>query len=281
MFPVGIVVSTLAMASGIGGATFLAPFLILVLRLPPEVAVGTGLITEVFGFASGVLAYAKKKLIDYRLSLNLLMAAVPAAIFGTIVAAWVPEAVLKSVLGVGLIAVALSFLKSPKKKDVDRMDESILSDYPPQKAETTLVTADGESVTYTVCNKFEGRLITGIGGLFVGLISTGLGELNGYFLLRRCRVPSQVSIATSVFIVAITALCASVGHLIQFTQAGSETLFTVLSIVVFSVPGVIVGAQIGSRVSSRIPTGIMEKSLAVLFIIIALLTLGEATLNNL
>ena len=35
-----------AMASGVEGATFFAPFFILVLRLPPEVAIGTGLITD-------------------------------------------------------------------------------------------------------------------------------------------------------------------------------------------------------------------------------------------
>ena len=54
----------------------------------------------------------------------------------------------------------------------------------------------------------------GTGGLFVGLISTGLGELNGYFLLRRCRVPSRVAVAIGVFIVAFTALSAAAGHLV-------------------------------------------------------------------
>ncbi len=54
MFPVAILVATVAMASGVGGATFFAPIFILALRLSPEVAIGTGLITEVFGFASGV-----------------------------------------------------------------------------------------------------------------------------------------------------------------------------------------------------------------------------------
>ena len=67
MLPVSVLIATIAMASGVGGATFLSPFFILALGLPPEVAIGTGLITEVFGFASGLFAYARKKLIDYRL----------------------------------------------------------------------------------------------------------------------------------------------------------------------------------------------------------------------
>ena len=95
----------------------------------------------------------------------------------------------------------------------------------------------------------EGRIIAGVGGLFIGMISTGLGELNGYFLLQRCRVPSSVAVATSVFVVAVTALLASTGHFIKFVQIGGETLNTVLNIVVFTVPGVLVGAQLGSLVS--------------------------------
>jgi len=53
------------------------------LGLPPEIAIGAGLITEVFGFASGVLAYARKRLIDYKLGLSLLVVTIPLALLGT------------------------------------------------------------------------------------------------------------------------------------------------------------------------------------------------------
>ena len=279
MLPVATVIATIAMASGIGGATFFTPLLILALKLPPEVAIGTGLITEVFGFASGVYAYARKKLIDFRLSMSLLAATVPMAILGTLLAGWIPSTLLKIVLGVGLIVVALSFLKSPSHTEVERADKAIQKDYGGEKGETKLITAEGEVITYTVCNRTEGGIIAGIGGLFVGLISTGLGELNGFFLLRRCRVPSRVSVATSVFVVAITALSASVGHFFRFVQAGGDVLFTVMSIVMFTVPGVILGAQLGSRVASRIPQRVLEIGLSVLFTLVAVLTLSEVMLS--
>lgn len=278
MFPAAVLIATIAMASGVGGATFLSPLLILALGLPPEVAIGTGLITEVFGFASGLYAYARKRLIDYRLGLALLVVTVPAALLGTWAAGWVAPDILKVTLGVGLFAVALSFLRAPEHKDVARMDALILQEYGGEKAETSLVTADGEEIRYTVCNRTEGRLIAGIGGLFVGLISTGLGELNGYFLLQRCRVPSKVSVATSVFVVALTVLFASAGHFVRFAQTGGEVLTTVLSLVVFTVPGVILGAQLGSRVASHIPQKMLERGLGVLFVLVATLTLGEVIL---
>jgi uncharacterized membrane protein YfcA len=277
MLPISIVVATVAMASGIGGATFFAPILLLGLDLPPEVAIGVGLITEVFGFASGLFAYARKRLIDYRLGLSLLVATIPLALLGTWIGARVDPEILKVILGVGLFAVALSFLRAPRHEDVMRMDKTIEEKYG-QDGTTCLITAEGEQICYTVCNKTEGRMIAGVGGLFVGLISTGLGELNGYFLLQRCRVPSRVAVATSVFVVAFTALTAATGHLVGFVNSGPETLALVFSLVIFTIPGVIIGGQLGSSVANRISQHTLERSLGILFALVAMLTLGEVIL---
>ena len=77
---------------------------------------------------------------------------------------------------------------------------------------------------------------------------------------------------------AITALSASVGHFVRFTRSGWEVLSTVFSLVIFTVPGVIIGAQLGALAASRIPQRILERSLSILFILVALLTLGEVVL---
>jgi hypothetical protein len=278
MFPASILVSTLAMASGVEGATFFSPLFILALRLSPEVAIGTALITEVFGFTSGLFAYTRKKLIDFRLGLNLLVVTIPLAIIGTVIAGIIDSVYLMIILGVGLFVVALSFLRQPDHKDVVLMDRQIVDEYGGKNAQTVLVTAEGEEIRYTVCNRTEGRILSGIGALFMGMVSTGLGEMNGYFLLQRCRVPSKVSVATSVFVVAVTALVASTGHFIQFVKNGGGVLETVLSLIIFTVPGVIIGGQIGSKISSKIPQRALEVGLAILFIIVAALTLGQVIL---
>ena len=79
-----------------------------------------------------------------------------------------------------------SFLRTPEPRQIKQQDAAIEDEYGGDKAETCLVTQDGERICYTVCNRTEGRALAGIGALFLGMISTGLGELNGYFLLRRC-----------------------------------------------------------------------------------------------
>lgn len=275
MFPISIVIASIAMASGVEGATFFAPVFILGLGLSPEIAIGSGLITEVFGFASGLTAYVRKRLIDYRLGLALIVVTVPMGVFGSWLGGRVDPEILKIILGMGLIAVALSFLKSPSD-DVAREDAAIAAatDHP----ETCITSAEGEVICYTVCNRAEGGVIAGIGAAFMGMISTGLGELNGWFLLQRCRVPSKVAVATSVFVVAITALSAASGHVVRFVQEGGESIQTVVQVCGFTVPGVIIGGQLGAAVASRIPQHTLEKTLGVLFAIIGAFMLGETLL---
>ena len=277
MLPIGILVATVAMASGVGGATFFSPLFILGLGLSPEIAIGSGLVVEVFGFGSGVYAYVKRKLIDYRVGGMLLSATVPAAIIGVVVAHYADADILKIILGMGLFAVAVSFLRSPDEEVEGALEEMAGED--PESAETCLVTAEGEEICYTVSNTTEGRLISGVGGLFLGMVSSGLGELNGYFLLQRCRVPSSVSVATSVFVVAITALVASGGHVYQVAQGGLTGLTTMANLLLFTIPGVVIGAQLGPAVAERVPDRVMEIFLGGLFTITAGLLLFEAGLH--
>ena len=278
MLPVSVGVATVAMASGVEGATFFAPIFLLGLGLPPEVAIGTGLITEVFGFASGVTAYVRRKLIDYSLARSLLMMTVPAAVGGSLAAKFIRPEILETILGMGLFAVALSFLRAPDEEETRRLDRGVTEEYGGARAEACIITAEGEEIRYTVCNKLEGGAIAGVGAVFMGMVSTGLGELNGYFLLRRCRVPSRVAVATGVLVVAITALSAATIHLWRFIQVGGDTLGTVLSLCIFTVPGVIIGGQIGPAVATRISQHALEKSLGVLFILVAMLLLGKVVL---
>lgn len=280
MFPVAVLIATIALASGVEGATFFTPLLILGLGLPTEVAIGTGLITEVFGFASGLYAYIRKGLIDYKLGRMLLLVSIPMTLLGTWAAGIIPADVLKGILGVGLFAVAASFLQSPEASAVQHLDQEIAKDAGAKRHKTCITSAAGETICYTIDNRIEGGLLIGIGALFLGMISTGLGEMNGFFLIQRCHVPSKVAVATSVFIVAITALIASLGHAVQFVQAGGETLNQVLNLIIFTAPGVLLGAQLGSFVASRLPQKIMERSMGILFILVGALVLGEVVLRN-
>ncbi|AIE74194.1 hypothetical protein D082_16660 [Synechocystis sp. PCC 6714] len=277
MFPVAITIATVAMASGVEGATFFTPLLIIGLRLPVDVAVATGLITEVFGFSSGVYAYFRRGLIDYRLGRMLLMVTIPLALFGTWVGQFIPDIFLRGILALGLLAIAIGFLWPVHGGEPKGLENEMVS---LNENSFTLTAKSGEIFHYHIPDPSQGQLLAAIGALFLGMVSTGLGEMNGYFLIQRCRIPNAVAVATSVFTVAITALAASVGHAVKFIQAGDDSWSLVLSIVVFTAPGVVIGGQLGSWVARKLPQAIWEKGMGILFTLVGLIFLGEILLEQ-
>lgn len=96
----------------------------------------------------------------------------------------------------------------------------------------------------------------------------------------RCRIPTRVTVATSVVVVAVTALAASVTHFIDFLQEGGDVLDTVLSVIIFTIPGVIIGGQFGPLLSRRVRGQALINFLGWLFLVVALLTLGEAVFSR-
>jgi uncharacterized protein len=274
MFPISMLVATIAMASGVGGATFFAPILILGLRLPPDVAIGVGLITQMFGFGSGVWAYGRKRLIDYQLGFKITVIALPAALVGLALGSVTPAPALKALLGVALLGIAGAFLRAPALPP-----HPLPQPEPPwanPKAITNLTSANGEQFHYPTFSQRQAALPSGIGGLFLGMAAVGLGELVCYFLMERGHLPGKVAVATAVFVVALTSVPVAAGKLARFFYLGGDSLPLLLSLLIFTVPGVLLGAQVGSGVASRIPHRALERSLAVLFLLISVLTLIEA-----
>jgi uncharacterized membrane protein YfcA len=99
-----------------------------------------------------------------------------------------------------------------------------------------------------------------MGALIAGMISTGVGEATLPGLVRRSRFPVAVAAATSTVIVAGTVSGAAVTHLIQLAHEGGVSAIP-WNLIVWAVPGAIVGAFIGTRLQGRVS----EKAARVFF----------------
>ena len=64
--------------------------------------------------------------------------------------------------------------------------------------------------------------------------------------------------------------------MIRFALVGGSELRTILSLVFFTIPGVILGGQLGPWVDSRFPQRALQRGLHILLLLVATLTLGEA-----
>ncbi len=273
LLPVSILIATIAMASGIGGAVFFSPLFMLALKLEPSVAIGTALMTELFGFSSGLLAYGRRRLIDFKLGRNLLLFSVPAAIVGSLSADVFPAIVLKAIFGVGIIFIGGQLYSSLKREERERLDQEIAVEAQ-SECEFILTDKAGNEYCYTIRRKDQGRIFAAIGGAFLGAMSVGLAELQEYHLMVRCRVPSPVAVATSIFVVVVSVLFASIGHFYHFaTSADSRVLAQVGSVVMFTIPGVIVGGQLGPLVQVRVNPDLVKVGIAILFVVVGMFML--------
>ena len=260
------------MSSGIGGAVFFSPLFMIGLKLEPRIAIGAALATELFGFSSGLIAYYRAKLVDFRLAVNLLLFSVPAALLGTIYSDLAPPLVLKAIFAVGLIFIGYQLFSSWRKEEREEREAAFKKEFA-SEFESELTDSSGNIYRYTICNKPMGRSFAAIGGAFVGMISVGLAELQEYHLVARCKVPTPVAVATSIFVVVITVLVASVGHFCAFAKEGSEVLSQVVSIVMFTAPGVVIGGQIGPKLQKIIPEDKMKVGISFVFLIIGMFML--------
>ena len=268
VFPASILFSMIALSSGVSGALFFSPFFILVVGLSPAQAIGAGLMTEVFGMGNGLLNYVRQRVVDYATAKWLLLGAVPSVVVGALAAHYVPTTLLTLAFGVGLLGLGafLGLHDSPEECVPGEEENEFLERKNTGRGKTVIETADGERFSYDTCWRLPGVGLATVGGFVTGLISAGLPEIVTTQLIVRCRIPPRIAVATSVFTLAVAATAGALVHALSATP--------VWYVIVWSVPGVLVGGTIGTRVGKYVPGELMETGLGVVFGLVGLLVLG-------
>jgi uncharacterized membrane protein YfcA len=146
LLPISILIATISMSSGIGGAVFFSPLLMLALKLDPRIAIGAALATEVAGFSSGLIAYYKAQLIDFKLARNLLLFSVPGAVLGSMYSDLVPPLVLKAIFAVGLIFIGYQLFAAWRKEEREQHEASFKKEFE-KNFESELTDRDGNGVS--------------------------------------------------------------------------------------------------------------------------------------
>lgn len=289
MLPFSTLVATTAMLGGIGGAAIFVPvFLIIFPFLGPEyvlagpiAAIGVALLTESFGFSSGLIGYLRRGLIDFRSAKPFILLAVPAAVTGAFLSQFANPDALKIACGVLMLILAYFLLRRPGQKEMQVITENALNgDYAHIGHERTVKARDGKVYSYHICHTRKGSFVTSVGGLITGMMSVGIGEVLMPQLVRRCKVPVPVAAATSVLVVIITVASASFMHVSSLISEGGIDAVP-WHLVVYTVPGVVIGGQIGSRLQGRIASEKMERIIAVLFSIIGIAMIWIVAVNSL
>ncbi|MBT3362076.1 MAG: sulfite exporter TauE/SafE family protein [Chloroflexi bacterium] len=260
ILPASACISAAAIACGISGALFFSPLFLLALGLEPAEAIGAGLITQLFGTSFGTINYVRQKVVDYTTAKLLLIPAVPAAIAGSFLARYIAPNALQITFGVALIALAsILIYNSTRKSQI--AEETTYPD-----AEKIVIRAkDGAVFTYRSHMKRVSSALAAVGGLLTGLISAGLPEITTTNLIIWRKVPPRVAVATAIFVVMITGLFIVGIHALNAKSAWN--------VIVWSVPGVMIGAQFGPRIQKKIPPNTSKLVLGILFVMVGLLVI--------
>lgn len=268
VFPASILFSLIALAAGVSGALFFTPFFMLGVGLSQAQAIGAGLLTEVFGMGNGLLNYVRQEIVDYATAKWLLIGAIPAVVAGSLAAHYVDPTLLKLVFGIGLVGLGgfLVYHDPPEHSVPGASEGPFLRKKNTGRGVTTIDAADGEQFVYDTCWRPPGIGLATTGGFVTGLISAGLPEITTTQLITRCRLPPRVAVATSVFVLAIAALAGALVHAIAATP--------VWYVVAWSIPGVLIGGTLGTRVGKHVPSGLMERFLGAIFVGVGTLILA-------
>jgi len=267
IFPASVLFSTVALAAGVSGALFFTPFFLLGVGLTPAQAVGAGLLTELFGMGNGLRSYVGQSVVDYATAKYLLVGAVPAVVVGAFAAHYIDPRLLKLAFGAGLVLLGgfLLYYESPEDCEPGSSEGELLRNKNTGRGTTTIEAADGETFSYDTCWRPPGVALSTVGGFITGLISAGLPEIVTTQLIVRCRLPPRVAVATSVFVLAIAAAAGAAVHALTATP--------VWFVVAWSIPGVVIGGTIGTRIGKYLPSDLMESALGVVFGIVGLIVL--------
>jgi len=230
IFPVAIIVSMMAMSSGIGGGIFFVPLIIFIFDVSPSHAVGTALLIELFGMSSGTFRYIKMGKIEWKAALGIIPVSIPAIILGSQFIIKIEEEGILLVL-FGLFSCFLCGL----------MLYSIqIQDF-----------GTREKIGFKETLPF--LPVSFIAGICTGLFSIGSGEMNVVLLERFLKVKLDRAIATGVFVLASTVFLGA-----SLNISGGNIIWPLAW---FAIPGVIIGGQIGPFCAARVT----ERTLKRLF----------------
>ena len=269
LFPLAMAVATTAMLSGIGGAAMFTPiFLVVLPLLGPDypfgsfaAAIGVAVLTQTFGFTSGFIGYYRKRLIDYSSAWPFIAAGVPLAIAGGLLLArskpyenalFAAYAVLMFVLSVALFRRRAVVPVTGPSPTAFAANAKSITDH------------RGRTYSYTAPRIGDGVALTGLGGFLTGLLGVGIGEVVLPQLVTKHRVPFPVAAATSVFVTIVVVATASATQVAGLVSAGGIDALP-WNAVVYLVPGVLIGGQLGPALQGRVPARVMELAIASLF----------------
>jgi len=230
----GLLIGILVGMTGMGGGSLMTPMLVFLFGFKPTVAIGTDILHGAIFKSFGAARHRQLGTVHARLTLWMLLGSAPFSLVGVGLSTWLKhrygegfEDTAAIILGLALIAGGIGFAV-----------KTFVTGRPKSDAPFLLETADRRVA-----------LVTGaIGGFIVGLTSVGSGTFFGLVMLLVFPLTAAKVVGTDIFHAAALLWVAGAGHLV----AGNVDLAATGSLLVGSIPGVLLGSQVSVNLPDRV-----------------------------
>jgi uncharacterized protein len=248
-FGVGIIVGL----TGMGGGALMTPVLVIFFGIPPLAAVSSDLVASAIMKPVGSFVHIRRGRVDWRLVRWLCVGSVPAAFCGVLLEKEIGGASLSNIVQIALGIALLLAVAGLVARAFLRMREHAT------KRRTGAATTGEKSVSRVLVRPIPTLVVGAVGGLIVGTTSVGSGSLIIVALLMLYPTLRAGDLVGTDLVQAVPLVAsAALGHLLF----GQFQFSVTAALVIGSIPGVFLGAQ----VSARAQGGFVRRALAVVLL---------------
>ena len=238
---IGFIVGTLIGLTGVGGGVLLLPVLIFGLQVPPLVAVGSDALFNFFTKIPASLVHLRKGTVRLKVVAALAVGSIPGSVAGVGLLTHLRHLygngvndIIKTAVGVLLIVIPTLMLLQNRIEELPNRRPTFKS--------------------------FAGMSVIGlIAGFLVGMTSVGSGSIIMMLLLLLYNFPPKVNVGTDI---VHAVLLTGVTGLLHF-RLGNVDRILVLSLLIGSIPG----GLLGSHLSTRVPVLWLRRILCTLLLL--------------
>ena len=239
---------------GIGGGVLIIPLLTGIFGIPIKTAIGASIISVIATSTAAGAVYVGSGLTHSRLAMVLEIATTMGALAGGFTGVLLAPSLLYGIFGFVLIYVAFSMRRIPREEHRASKTGILKTSY--------VDPLSGKLVEYGVDKLPVGMGASFFAGSISGLLGIGGGIIKVPIISLVMRVPLRAAIATSNFMIGITAATSAV----IYYQHG----FIDPSIAIPTALGVLVGAQAGVRIGGKVRSYRLKQIFQLLLFLFAI-----------
>jgi len=260
---IGLLSGTIGSLAGLGGGVITVPSLLMIAalfpefrHLTPQVVVGTSLIMIVLTALSSTLTYTRQRRVDYRSGLLFFTTSGPGAFAGAYLSRFFELDSFYIAFGAFLVFVSVLLTVGERGKE-----RSI-------RWSVTREFTDPDGTVYRYgYHRPVALAVAFLVGLVSSLFGIGGGALMVPVMVFLFRFPPHVATATSMFMIFLSSIIGSLGHVVQGNVEWKAALFIA--------PGAWFGGRLGAWISGRLSSRGLLIALRLALLLVAVRMIWE------